>query len=507
MFKGFKDILSNNNEEEPVEQVPQQPVQEVEEYYMPSASNMEITLEDLEQFEQKSQYETMAESLEVPDASSEIQAHIDVQVKNTKRGLFDVPTCLQDLKINQSLLEDLLLKTLFFEGRSSGIELSHHLRVPMSTILNPILTELADSEFIEIVKSMGMGGHNKMYNLTEKGKNRTVDAIKSASYVGPVPVHIDDYTQAVSEYPTIEVPSFEQFAEFYKDMVVEKDFLERLAVALSSGQCLFLYGSPGMGKTTFIKRFINCVPTTIRVPFSVYINGSVTQFFDRELHEPVDKNFSLGNPIDRFDEDKRWVEIKRPCILVGTEFSARNGTNIQYNPDGNSSTFPVTTKSNGGMFVIDDFGRQPEPPDQILNMWIGKLEGAQDVLSLSSGQQFYVPYQTLTVFTTNLEPESLLDDAFLRRLTYKLQIPDISLENYCYVFANEADKQGMQWDDMILEYLIDTYYTKQNRKLAGDQPRGIIQRAKHFCTYMQLPKKLTPEIIDKAWSAHFLKLD
>ena len=502
--------LSSDVEEEEDEEV----------YYVEDTSgSLNMTAEEISQYEQNIATGVSADQtqglrqaspdmvgLPVANRLRRVGEQQETLIKKKKKELFDSPEKLEDLKISQSIIEDLLLKFLFFIGEATGLELATRLRVPLNTIVDPILMGLNDAGFLYILRSTGLGGHNKIYNLTEKGQKRARDAVLASSYIGPAPVHIDDYIKAVNEYPALKVPKFDKFKDFYRDLVVPEKFLEEFAIALSSGECLFLYGTPGMGKTTLVRRFLECCPDEINVPFSVYADGTIVRFFDESFHKTIDKDFSIDTPIQNHQIDNRWVKIHRPCVLVGTEFSAVKGTNIQYDSTGTSCSFPVTTKSNGGVFIMDDFGRQPEEPHQILNMWIGKLEGAQDVLAVKTGQQFYVPYKTLTIFTTNLQPKDLLDDAFLRRLSYKLRIPDVDLESFCQIFANEAEKRKVSWDDSTLEYLIQEYYSKKNRSLAADHPRGILSRIAHICRYRgeKPPYTMTKELLELSWRMHFI---
>ncbi len=426
-------------------------------------------------------------------------------IKKEKK-LFEAASCIEDLKLNQILIEDLALKFIFYLGECTGLELGQKLRIPVATVLDPVLMTLNDNGFITILRSSGLGGHNKVYRLTEKGFSKAKNAIAVSSYVGPVPVSLDDYIKAVNSYAPLKIPSLDGFRKFYEDLVVKESFLEDLAIAFSSEECIFLYGEPGMGKTTFVKRLVQCYPDSIKVPFAVHINGAIIKFFDESFHKPINPKFTIDGPIENNQVDSRWVDVKRPCILVSTEFSAKHGTNIQYDVTGTTAFFPLTTKANGGVFIIDDFGRQEETPEQILNLWIEKLESSQDILMLKSGQQFYVPYTAMTIFTTNLEPANLIDPAFLRRLSYKLKVPSTDIESYCQIFANESDNRKIYWEDEILEYLIQTYYSKGNRSLASNHPRDILARVEEICRYRGIakPYTLTQELIDKAWHLHFL---
>lgn len=498
-FKNIGNIFNKNQEEDYEEYEDDEYEEEDEESVEPI---MGISAAEIAQYEQLSQYH------EVPSTSSDdILAQATAQAK--PKDIFSAPGNIADLKTGPAVIEDIVLKYLFSTGECSGIELANKLKINHNTIVAPIMANLIDAKFVEPTKSVGLGGLNKVYVLTSKGRQRAYDTLKESSYIGPAPVHIDDYVETANAYNKLPIPGFEELREYYADFVIDEKVLADMAIALSASHSLFLHGLPGMGKTSFISRFTKCCTDTIKVPYAVYVNGAVIQFYDKALHEPVDKNFNMDDPPPHDGADHRWVEIKRPCILVGTEFNARQGINIQYDTLGGSASFPVTTKANGGLFIIDDFGRQIETPDQILNLWINKLEGGQDVMNLKTGQQFYCPFNAISIFTTNLDPKELTDDAFLRRLSYKIQMPAVQLEQFCQIFAIEAERQGIQWDDDILEHLIREYYQKENKSFAGDQPRGLIARALQICKYTgeSAPYKLTKEILDRSWKLHFLPED
>jgi hypothetical protein len=435
-------------------------------------------------------------------------SHVEVtQTIPTKdQDFFAPPSSMKDVGLSPIAIQDLLLKCLFYQSTATGKELAVKVRLPLHSLVDPMLMKLAEEKFLEVTGTTGLGGFNKNYRLTSSGYSRAQDVLKVSNYVGPAPVSLADYTEAVTKYYGSLDFDEKELREAYKDLVLSEGSVDEIGPALLSGKSLFIYGPAGTGKTSIAERITKCYKSTIKVPYAVNVQGIPVRFFDYFLHKPVDKTLKPGalpelNP----DKDNRWIEIHRPCIIVGPEFTIASA-DLQYDPDGPSYLFPSSVKANGGVFVVDDFGRQKENPEVLLNRWIIPLDRQKDILSLRSGQQISIPFRVFTVFSTNLDPKKLVDDAFLRRLAYKIKVDYPNLETYCQIFANEADKADMLWTDDDLEYLIQTHYIKANRPLRACDPRDILSRALDHSRFKKYPKpfKLTKELIDKACKSYFV---
>ncbi|MDX1920048.1 MAG: hypothetical protein SFU25_04845 [Candidatus Caenarcaniphilales bacterium] len=433
---------------------------------------------------------------------------IDVtQVIPTKdQDFFAPPSSMKDVGLSPISIQDLLLKCLFYQSNASGKELANKIRLPLHSIVDPMLMKLSEEKFVEVTGTTGLGGFNKIYRLTTMGYNRAEDVLKVSNYVGPAPVSLTDYTKAVTELYGILDFSEEALRDSYKDLVLSESAFDQVGPALLSGKSMFLYGPAGTGKTSIAERITRCYKSTIKVPYAVNVQGIPMRFFDYFLHIPSEPNLAPGSmPPLRQDMDNRWIEIRRPCIVVGPEFTIASA-DLQYDPDGPSYQFPSSIKSNGGVFVVDDFGRQRENPEVLLNRWIIPLDKQKDILNLRTGQQISVPFRVFTVFSTNLDPKQLVDDAFLRRLAYKIKVDYPTLETYCQIFANEADKANMKWEDELLDYFIQTHYIKAQRPMRACDPKDILSRATDICRYtkMKTPFKLSRELIDRACRSYFV---
>ncbi|MDX1917657.1 MAG: hypothetical protein SFT81_00735 [Candidatus Caenarcaniphilales bacterium] len=426
--------------------------------------------------------------------------------KTKADDLFAAPTSLKEVGVSAKALQDLLLKFLFYHGELSGKELALRLHLPLYGIVDILLSALSDEHFIEVTGSTGIGGHNKIFRLSNKGTERSRDAIKFSSYVGPAPVPLNDYIRAVNEHYGETIITEEELRESYKDLVLDKEIFDQIGPAIYSGKSIFIYGPPGTGKTSIAERIIRGLKDTIKVPYAINIQGIPVRFFDYYQHIPADPNIRPGELIQQDTEhDYRWVEIKRPCIIVGTEFTLKS-CEFQYDDNESSCEFPPTIKANGGLFMVDDFGRQRESPENILNRWIIPLEKQKDILAMRTGQQVVVPFKALVAFSTNLDPAKLIDAALLRRIAYKIKVDLPNLETYCQIFACQAEKMKIEWSDDILDYFIQTYYFKANRKMLASDPRDILERVIDMHRYKGLnpPYRLTREVIDRACKIFFM---
>jgi hypothetical protein len=438
------------------------------------------------------------------EAVSNSYAEIGQIIPTKDEDFFAPPSGMHDLGLSPVAIQDLLLKFLFYQSTASGKELSVKVRLPLHSIVDPMLMKLAEEKFVEVTGSSGLGGHNRNYRLTSTGYKRAEDVLSVTNYVGPAPVSLNDYNEAVSRYST-PVFDIDMLRKAYKDLILDEKAIEQIGPALFSGKSMFLYGPPGTGKTSIAERITKCYSDTIKVPYAVNVQGIPMRFFDYFLHTPVEAVSPGSYPQIKPNEDARWIEIKRPCVIVGPEFTIAS-SDLQYDPSGPSYQFPSTIKANGGVFVVDDFGRQKENPETILNRWIIPLDRQRDILNMKTGQQVGVPFKIFMVFSTNLDPKELVDEAYLRRLAYKLKVDFPTLETYCLIFANVADKENIKWSDDILDYFIQTFYFKSSRPLRACDPRDIIARVVDICKFnkVKAPYTLTKELVDKACHSYFI---
>ena len=321
--------------------------------------------------------------------------------------------------------------------------------------------------------------------------------------MGSAPVPFDDYLRSVSAQTiTSEHPKEDDLRQAFSDLLIADETLRLLGPAINSGRGLFLYGYPGNGKTSIAERITRCFGTTVWIPRVIYVEGQILKLLDMASHEPVEIERSTGL-LDESDFDHRWVRIKRPTIVAGGELRMED-LEIHYDPITKVSEAPLQLKSNLGTFLIDDFGRQRMQPIELLNRWIVPLEKRYDFLSLANGKKIRVPFDQLIIFSTNLEPRQLVDEAFLRRIPYKIEATNPTEEGFRKMIGILASKLGFaDTDQKAIDYLIDAHYQRVWRPFRCCHPRDLLLQVRSFCVYNDLPLELKPEYFDFAVMNYF----
>jgi predicted ATPase with chaperone activity len=323
----------------------------------------------------------------------------------------------------------------------------------------------------------------------------------ACAYTGSAPVPLSDYIVSVdAQTVRAEAPRREQLEKAFSDIHVEPDMFDALGPALNSGAGLFLYGAPGNGKTTLAKRMTACYGASIWIPRTLYDDGQLVKLFDAAFHEPVRE--SEGALLKHADHDRRWVKIVRPTVIVGGELTM-DALEIKHDLTSNVSEAPIQLKSNCGCLLIDDFGRQRIEPQELLNRWIVPLENKVDYLTLANGKKIQVPFEQLIIFSTNLEPAKLADDAFLRRIPYKIEVGDPGDKEFQLLFSIMARSFGCRYDAAAVDYLITTHYRPNNRPLRRCQPRDLLLQIRNYCVYNDLPIEMLPEHFDRVVKSYF----
>ncbi len=330
-----------------------------------------------------------------------------------------------------------------------------------------------------------------VYQLTELGRERAKKFAEHCTYFGAAPVPLEHYIHSVKKQTLADQhPTEEDLHRAFEDLLIEKSMLVRLGPAINSGRGLFLYGAPGNGKTSIAERITKAFGDSIWIPRALTIDGEIMRLFDPGMHEEMPLSANQGL-IEQRKIDHRWVRIRRPTIVVGGELTM-DQLEVTINAVTNTSEAPLQMKSNCGTLVIDDFGRQKMTTDQLLNRWIVPLEKRYDFLNMASGKKIQVPFDQLIVFSTNLEPRDLVDDAFLRRIPYKIEVNDPSEELYRQLLKIMAPKVGVEYDQDAIEYLIETHYKSIGRPLRCCQPRDLLLQIRNYCRYVRQPAKMTP---------------
>ncbi|MEN0110553.1 MAG: AAA family ATPase, partial [Planctomycetota bacterium] len=377
------------------------------------------------------------------------------------------PESFRAAGLTETEVENLVLKFLNARAEACGRDLAEHLRVPFR-LLDPMMQSLKDDQMVAHKAAAVMNDY--VYTLSGKGRDRAKKLAEYCTYYGSAPVPLDAYIASVTAQTIADQhPTEEDLARAFSDLLIDPKMLLRLGPAVNSGRGLFLYGAPGNGKTSIAERVTAAFGEHVWIPRALGVDGEIMRLFDPSMHEEAPLSASAGL-IDERKIDARWVRIKRPTIVAGGELTM-DALEVTLNTATNVSEAPLQLKSNCGTLVIDDFGRQRMTTDELLNRWIVPLEKRYDFLNLSSGKKIQVPFDQLIVFSTNLEPRDLVDDAFLRRIPYKIEVIDPTEEAFRTLIDIMAKKLGVPRDQDAIDYLIDKHYRQTGRGFRACQPR------------------------------------
>jgi DNA-binding PadR family transcriptional regulator len=407
------------------------------------------------------------------------------------------PTNYREAEISDSETSALALKFLLASGDVSGRAIADQLKLQF-TLIEPTLRQMKSDQLVVYRSSAPMNDY--IYQLTDLGRERARREAEHCSYFGAAPVCLKDYVASVSRQTlTKQNPNLEDLKRAFSDLLVNQQMLVRLGPAVNSGKGMFLFGAPGNGKTSIAERVTKAFGEHIWIPRTLGIGGELIRLFDPSIHEEAPLT---GPSIDETKIDKRWIRIRRPTVVVGGELTMSN-LEINYNKTTGISEAPVQLKSNCGTLVIDDFGRQRMSVDELLNRWIVPLEKRYDYLNLASGKKVQVPFDQLVVFSTNLEPKDLVDDAFLRRIPYKIEVIDPNEDEFRQLFKIMAPKLGFEYRQGPVDYLIETHYKAKKRPYRACQPRDLLSQVRNLCNFLKAPLELSNEYFDAAVENYF----
>lgn len=410
------------------------------------------------------------------------------------------PERFEQIGLGVEEIERLVLKLLLARGSVEGRRIAQGICLPFG-LLAPLLTNLKTLQLVAYRNSTSMGDYE--YTLTDIGRERARRYSEVCTYFGAAPVSLQDYIQSVSAQT---ITNFSATAADLKrafaDLIINDAMLRRLGPAINSGRGMFLFGAAGNGKTSIAERITSCFGSTIYIPKAIGIDGDVIRVFDPMIHDRVDSPPPANGLMNESTVDSRWVKVRRPTVIAGGELTM-DELEIKQNSATNICEAPMQLKSNCGTLVIDDFGRQRMPVVELLNRWIVPLEKRYDFLSVPCGKRIQVPFDQIIIFSTNLEPRDLVDAAFLRRIPFKIPVPDPNLDEFHKLFAMVAAKLGMAYDRRAVDYLLSKHYLPTKRPLRACHPRDILLQVKCFCQYQGQPARLTPEAIDFACENYF----
>lgn len=421
---------------------------------------------------------------------------------------------LEDTGLSPLWLQDLILKVLYFRGYLTGFKIAEEITLPLAGVTDHLLTILKQEKYIEVKSSQGgLGDGAYTYGITNAGIVRAREAMERSQYAGPAPVPFEMYNEAIRRQKSgrLSVTS-RTMRQILSQLVISESTFQRLGPALNSGSSIFMYGPPGNGKTSIARAFGNLVLSqNMYIPYALYLDGQVIKVYDAVSHSlapDTDLNNlggSTGTLRANIRRDPRWVKIRRPFIVVGGELTLE-GLDLVFDDTTKFYEAPFQVKANGGILLIDDFGRQQVRPRDLLNRWIVPLENRLDYLRLHTGRKVEVPFDVLIVFSTNLPPKDLVDEAFLRRLRHKIEIGDPSFDEYREIFKRVSKDRNIEYNDQGLAYLLQEWYIKRNRKLRASHPRDLCDQIIDIASYLAVPPVMSREMIDHAGKAYFVDI-
>ncbi|MCA9025211.1 MAG: AAA family ATPase [Planctomycetaceae bacterium] len=410
------------------------------------------------------------------------------------------PDSLEEARLSSEDIERLALKFLLQKGSASGREISGQLKVPFA-LIDPLLRLWKKDQLVAFKGAAEVGDY--YFVLTDPGRDRAKRYMEECTYCGSAPVALPDYLKAMEAQSIAKQEATEEdLKRAFSDLLISEKMLETLGPAVNSGRGMFLFGEPGNGKTSIAERVTTSFGSTIWIPRTLGVDGDIIRLFDPGVHEVVELEGEENSLFDLSGVDQRWVRIVRPTVIAGGELTMEE-LEVCQNPQTKICEAPLQLKSNCGTLVIDDFGRQTMPVEVLLNRWIVPLEKRYDFLNLPSGKKLQVPFDQLIIFSTNLEPRDLVDGAFLRRIPYKIEVPDPSEEHFRKLFDIMAPILGMVNNPEAVDYLIEKHYKPVNRPYRACQPRDLLLQIRNYCIYRKIPKKITPEGFDFAVSIYF----
>ncbi|MCA9083701.1 MAG: AAA family ATPase [Planctomycetaceae bacterium] len=408
------------------------------------------------------------------------------------------PRSVHELGLSEPFLESLVSKLLLASGNLTGRSVASELCLPFK-IAEATLERLRTRRLVTHCGSSSFNDY--VYGLSDEGRKRAQVFHSECAYVGPAPVPLMDYiisveAQAIGDEPIRRA----ELTDAFQDISISGDLLDLLGPAVNSGSGMFLYGAPGNGKSTLAQRVTSCFGQEIWIPHAIIDGRQIITFFDPAYHRTSEQ------PSTSATWDSRWIRVRRPTVVVGGELTLDN-LEIRHDPVSNISEAPLQLKSNCGCLLIDDFGRQRISPEELLNRWIVPLENKHDFLTLPTEKKLQVPFEQLIIFSTNLEPADLVDEAFLRRIPYRIELKDPDEEEFNCLFQIAAEKTGCFFEPEAVDHLLQKYYRPFNRPLRRCHARDLLLQVRNYCTYNDLPFEMRADYFDRVVGGFFTEID
>ncbi len=403
-----------------------------------------------------------------------------------------MPELIPDTGLEFGFLTDLTLKAVYSDTNCTSERIADKIKLPMG-IAETALQYLYKERFIEIRERTQL--QNNRYAMLDRGWERAQKLLQVSGYIGPAPITLDSYTAGIRWMEQVRKPvRHDSVSRALSGLVLTENVLQTLGMVADSRRSLFLTGPPGCGKTTAALALHNALEGEVWIPYAIEVDGHVIRIFDAHNHEPV-------NPPPTQRHDKRWIKIRRPLVVVGGELTIES-MDLIYSPTVRFYEAPFQMKSNCGVLLIDDFGRQRIDPHDLLKRWIIPLENHVDFLTLHTGKKIEVPFEQLLVFATNLNPQDLVDEAFLRRMGYRLAFTVPSQETYETILRRYISMRNLNYEPEFLQMLM-AKYSEQRRVMKACEPRDLVERCLDICRYENRPRVLSNQLFERAWHNYF----
>ena len=428
-----------------------------------------------------------------------------LESKDANTVIPPVPESIEDAGVSQGMVEQLIMKFLYFRGELLGRDLASLLGVEFSLIDN-LLEVLKRSHAVGVRKSLGMGNSSGIFALTEAGRATTREHLDNNQYTGTIPVPLYQYAEVVRRQ---RLPKDwlnpDSLNQAFSHLVVERDILEKIGPAVNSNKSFLIYGQPGNGKTALAEALFRVETAPIFMPYAIESQGNIIQIYDPIYHQKIEDDgpsvLSMGEDPGY---DRRWFRCKRPFIVTGGELTLEM-LDLTYNRVSKVYDAPFQLKCNNGIYLIDDFGRQKASPAEILNRWIVPMERNVDYLSFISGGKMTVPFEAFLIFSTNLNPAQLGDEAFLRRIQYKMFLRSPRKPEFMEIFHRVVHASGLECPESLAETFVERHYVQGGQTFRRCHPRDVITHAVDIVNFEGRPKVLTDEILNKAFASCFVE--
>ena len=424
-----------------------------------------------------------------------------------------VPESAAETGLSHEAIIDLLLKLLYVQGARTGQQIVEAIRLPFPVLDDQLLT-LQQRRMVEVRGTTGPSRGGYVFDLTGAGRDRAREAMETNQYVGPAPVPLERYREWVLNQSIHNMHvTRAKLEDGFRHIVLREEKLELLGPAVNGASSLFLYGDPGNGKTLVAEAIAGLLGGSLFVPYAVDIHGQIMVVHDAAYHrpvpDPVESEPAGDHPVwlrDPPDYDRRFVRVTRPVVITGGELTL-DQLDLRYDAHTKMYQAPFQVKANGGVLIIDDFGRQRVPARELLNRWIVPLEKKVDYLTLHTGVKFQVPFDSLLIFSTNLDPGELAEEAFWRRIHYKIHVNSPTPEQYEEIFRRCCDERGIHFDPGAVDYIYQKFYDGAGISARGCHPRDLLDHLHDTARFLDTPPVLRPDLIDRACRSYFIDAD